>query len=97
METQPFYNTTGLPLDELMDRIEKAKKQDERVILILTATPYPLTAFQILIKYQSWFNNAPITSIRRSLTNLSKSGKVIKCSEMGQGCYGMLTHKWRLA
>ena len=97
IEPTPFYQTTPIHLVELQQRIEKAKKQDERVLLILTAKPYPLTAYQVWQTYQSWFNNCPITSIRRSLTNLSYSDKVVKCPEMGQGQYGMLTHKWRLA
>ena len=97
IEPTPFYQTTPIHLVELQQRIEKAKKQDERVLLILTAKPYPQTAYNIWQTYQSWFNNCPITSIRRSLTNISHSGKVIKCPEMGQGQYGMLTHKWKLA
>ena len=46
-EPTPFYQTTPMPLSELQQRIEKAEKQDERVMLILTAKAYPMTAFNI--------------------------------------------------
>ena len=96
-EPTPFYQTTPMPLAELTHHIETAKKQNERVLLILKAKAYPMTAYQVWQSYQAWFNNCPITSIRRSLTNLSNSGRVIKCPEMGQGNYGMMTHKWKLS
>ena len=96
-EPAAFYQTTPMPLAELTQHISQAKKQNERVLLILKAKSYPQTAYQVWQSYQAWFKNTPITSIRRSLTNLSYSGQVIKCHEMGMGQYGMLTHKWKLA
>lgn len=97
METPAFYNTTGLGIVELNERIRKAKKQDERVMLILRLKERPMTAFEVWNLYQKHCGNAPITSIRRSLSTLSNTGKVIKCEEKGMGQYGMLTHKWRAA
>ena len=41
--------------------------------------------------------NAPITSIRRAMTNLEKVGKIIKTSKMKSGKYGKQNHTWKLA
>lgn len=98
MEPTPFYNTTGLPLDELKDLIASAKVQNERVLLILKAKPFPLTSFKIWGIYKSWWpSRIKEESLRRSLSNLSKSGNVIKCKEKEMGGYGIEIHKWRLA
>lgn len=97
-EQTPFYQTTPMPLVELQQHIEKAKKQDERVMLILTAKAYPMTSFKIWQTYKSlWRERIKEESLRRSLTNLATSGKVIKCDETEMGGYGIKIHKWRLA
>ena len=43
------------------------------------------------------FNNAaPITSIRRALSNLTAAGKLHKCAAKVPGAYGRPEHVWRL-
>jgi len=97
-EPTPFYNTTGMPLAELTQHIEKAKKQNERVLLILKAKGYPMTSYKIWQVYKSWWpERVKEESLRRSLTNLSYEWKVIKCAEKEMGGYGINIHKWRLA
>lgn len=96
METATYYNTTRLTTSDLMEAIEKARIQNDRVLLILKTKKYPRTASDIHSTYQAWFTNCPLTSIRRALTTLSHDWKVIKCSDMGMGIYGKLTHKWAI-
>ena len=40
--------------------------------------------------------NAPITSIRRALTDLTSKGKLVKSSIMKMGPYGKQVHCWKL-
>lgn len=41
-------------------------------------------------------NNEPLTSIRRSLTNLSDAGRVEKLEQTVTGVYGRSEHLWRI-
>ena len=47
-------------------------------------------------KLHEVFNNVPITSIRRALTNLTKEGKCYKSDLMSNGSYGRPEHNWGL-
>lgn len=42
--------------------------------------------------------HTPLTSVRRSMSNLSKEGcqNLIKCDTMRQGMFGRLEHCWKL-
>jgi len=100
MEPTPFYNTVNMQSDELQLHIQKAKKQDERVLLILRAKRIPMTSFRIWQTYKSWWpERVKEESLRRSLTNLSKADNamVVKCDEKEMGGYGISIHKWRTA
>ena len=40
---------------------------------------------------------APITSIRRAITDLTNEGKLVKTNSLKKGNYGKKCHCWKLA
>ena len=72
METPPIYfNTNNLTGAELTEAVQKATKQNERVMLIYKAKNRPMSPSEVWNTYNAWFNRSLIGSIRRSITNLS--------------------------
>lgn len=85
-----YYNTTNEIGAELAASISKNEKQ-EVVILELfkkVAEWQPSHIFELLGKY-------PITSIRRTLTDLTAQGFLIKSEVKMMGMYGKKEHVWR--
>jgi len=70
-EQTPFYQTTKMSLPDLLEAIDAAKIQNDRVMLIYKVKNRPMSASEVWQIYKTWFNNAPLTSIRRSITNLA--------------------------
>ena len=69
-----YYHTTPLEDCELRQAKEKALKQEEEILKIMSSGG-TFTAFDISGYYT---RNAPITSIRRALFVLEKEGKIIQ-------------------
>lgn len=89
MSEQPaYYNTTGLSDEELQKAIVKAKTQNDRVMLIMQTKARPMSASTIWGKYRANFGNCPLTSIRRSLSNLKQYGSIRWTGEYKKGIYG---------
>jgi hypothetical protein len=89
-----FYDTVGLPDDELAERSNKAKRQED-LIRIMFDTKNAMTASEV---WEGWSNfpRPPITSIRRAMTNLAEEGFLIKTSNTRIGLYGMANHVYCL-
>lgn len=86
-----YYNTTNEIGAELAASIQKNEKQ-EVVILGLfqkVAEWQPSHIFELLKVY-------PITSIRRTLTDLTAQGLLIKSEIKMMGMYGKKEHVWKL-
>ena len=99
-----YYNTNNEIGTELKKSKEKAKSQDELVLLFfrnhdqLGVTPERvLRHFQILEPLSSdrWANT-PITSIRRSFSNLKNKGLIEKTDNTVKGDYGKNVNIWKL-
>jgi len=100
MEITTIHKTADYDLSERFALIEKAKIQDDRVMLIFNQLKIPMTPRQVLEWYNSWFNEQPeIGSIRRSITNLTTADKLSHVlNENGKHMkvkHG-LEHLWRL-
>ena len=55
----------------------------------------PMTPHDVL--YRGGFTqDVPITSIRRGLSNLTKSGYLVKTDQMKVGPFGRVSHTWVL-
>ena len=100
-----YYNTNNESGKTLNESREKALTQDEMVLdyfkkhSALGATPERvLRHFQIIETLSSnrWANT-PITSVRRSFSNLKNKGLIEKSEDMIKGDYGKMIHLWKLA
>ena len=98
-----FYNTNNEKGETLQESKKKAKSQDEMVLDYfrnhdqLGVTPERcLRHFQIMETLSSnrW-QNTPITSIRRSFSNLKKKGLIYKTGQTIEGDFGKQIAIWR--
>jgi len=98
-----YYNTNNEIGTELKKSREKAKSQDELVLLYfrnhdqLGVTPERvLRHFQIMepLSSDKWAKT-PITSIRRSFSNLYKRGLIEKTGYKIEGDFGKQINVWR--
>lgn len=99
-----FYNTTNEKGATLKESQKKAKSQDEMVLdyfkkhELLGATPERvLRHFKIMedLNDSKW-HNTPITSIRRSFSNLHKKGLIYKTGQTIEGDFGKQINIWKL-
>lgn len=106
MNTQQnsYHNTNRESGSKLKESRSKALTQDEAVLEYfqsynnLGTTPERvLRHFQITerLKDNRW-HNVPITSLRRSFSNLKRKGLIYKTDVMVKGDYGKLVHVWKL-
>lgn len=71
-----FHNTIQLKGDELKQAIANAKRQEDRIYLLMQGKS-SRTPFEILDLYCEVLPIVPITSIRRALNTLVKQGRMI--------------------
>jgi len=91
-----YYNTTSLAGPALKQALGQCVKQtDQILVLFLYMEGAELSPFEV--QQLAGMTDAPITSIRRALTDLTNAGKLIKTRNMKQGPYGKQSHTWRLA
>lgn len=91
-----FFNTTG-ETNNLPEYNSKAATQNERVLRILMEAKTHLTPFEILARYSAYYKSrTPITSIRRSLTVLTKKEKLEKVDIKKNGNWGRPNYQWRI-
>ena len=89
-----YYNTTKQLGRNLIKARDEAFKQDERVLAVFEAFPNgTLSPWIIRAKMET---NAPITSIRRAINTLTKSGKLLKTQTKMMGPYGKESFTWQL-
>jgi len=89
-----FYNTAGESGDTLILSRAKASRQDERILALFVSHPNCLFAPHEVARELNvpW----PLTSIRRSMTNLTERGCLEKTGQMRVGTFGKQVHTWRL-
>jgi hypothetical protein len=87
-----YFNTTNLTGEHLKEAAEKCLSQDKRIMAFFAKKKKSYTPFEI---QKVCLPNAPITSVRRSLTNLTSDGLLIKTIEKNIGNYGRPNYKWR--
>jgi len=94
-----FHDTVPLAEEDLPKAREKAARQKEIVLdffrqrFSMNFTPAEVFDAISLLEHECML----LTSIRRSITDLTKEGKLIKCqwSESKPGAYGKLNRVWR--
>lgn len=100
-----FYNTNEENGATLQESRKKAKTQDQTVLEYfknhdqLGVTPERcLRHFKIMEKLsESKWHNTPVTSIRRSFSNLKNQGLIQKTELTIEGDFGKNVHVWKLA
>ena len=80
-----YHNTTNLSGDDLKDSTKKAQTQNEAVMEIFRMNT-SMSPSQVWKCYGTV--KAPLTSIRRSITNLTKDGYLKKTVIQRHGVFG---------
>ena len=91
-----FFNTIHLSGNGLKEAQEQTGLQDIRVLALFREYK-TLTPFQAHETYCERFPECPVTSIRRSITVLTKKGLLIKTNESKIEKYGKKNYYWRSA
>jgi hypothetical protein len=90
-----YYNTNKLEGKSLKTAEISNRTQDMIILEAFKDYSYKFSAHAI---WDSIFDKRiPLTSVRRSLTNLTNEGKLRKTDCMVMGIYGKQVHTWKLA
>lgn len=99
MQTE-FFNTTNLSAEERQRAAAQAKHQSRVVLDIYCQyarselTPSEVLAYAI--KQGKLHKRTPITSVRRAISTLTKSGQLIKTKTQRKGPLGAKEYCWCL-
>ena len=88
-----FYQTIDQVGSALKESNKKASKQEDLIFALFQKRNEPLSPSMVLS--QSGLN-CPITSIRRAITCLTNSGKIVKTDRQVRGMYNKPEHLWEL-
>lgn len=93
MQISMFHNTTHLLPSEVVKKEVKASKQSDLILKIFQMHPTKdFTPFEVsMLIGQQW----PITSVRRSITDLTKMGELEKTNNRRMGGFGDLNYCWQ--
>jgi len=95
-EPQPsFHNTVHLEGKELAKEESNCQNQEVRILKIFESND-KLSPYDVYLIYKRLYAEIPCTSCRRSISNLTKQGKLEKLDEFKEGEFGMKTHLWRI-
>lgn len=89
-----YHNTAG-ETDRLEEYERKAATQEDRVLDFFRR--WHSTGFTPSQINDHVLKGAPITSVRRALTNLTSQAKLVKTDERRWGPYDRREYVWRLA
>jgi hypothetical protein len=92
-----YHNTNHEGGDTLKKSEAKAMRQEDEILAFIQFR-YPQ---QITPEYAWEYSgmkdrNIPLTSVRRSFTNLHRQGKIVKSTHMVKGMYGKMIHTWTI-
>ena len=90
-----YFNTTNLSGPELRSAQSSAKSQEAEIAEVFRVTGYSMTPSQV--HWRMWPTRAPITSIRRAMSNLTLRGVLVKLDAMRMGPLGKKEHYWEYA
>lgn len=89
-----FHNTVKIEGKDLKEAQRRASKQEEAILAFFRAHNTEIfTPCQVAEQFPNW----PITSIRRSITNLTNRGELIKTNLKRLGVYGVINFCWKAA
>ena len=88
-----YYNTTSQKGEQLKVAWKKDKSQDNKVMEYFN-THGKATPSEVWLHFNKHENNVPITSIRRSITNLTSYNMLSKTEKKKEGIYGRPEYVW---
>ena len=88
-----FHNTINLTGPELRSAQSSAKSQEAEILKLFRQGWQTFTPSEVLRKLDT---KAPITSIRRAITNLTTQGFLVKLDYTIRGPLGKPEHLWAL-
>jgi hypothetical protein len=91
-----FHNTSGLRGADLVEATCKSLTQEERITKLFLAMPDGWTASPEDV-HRRLGTRAPLTSIRRAMTNLTRRGVLLRTDAQRTGQYGRPVYLWRAA
>jgi hypothetical protein len=89
-----YYNTNRESGSVLAQ--SQAHARDQKMHILQFFERNPGTLFAPHEVQAAVLPEAPLTSIRRALTNLTDQGLLEKTDKMRLGTYGKMVHRWRL-
>ena len=92
--SREYYNTLNESKSDAKESKDKAKKQKDQIFAIFRHTLRPMTPAEIWEGYGFKNSNAPLTSIRRAITNLESEGLLEKTDIQKPGIYGKMNYCW---
>lgn len=90
-----YHNTTGERGDDLARYETKASTQEDRILEYFRRNWHTSISPSRVQRYV--MPGAPLTSVRRAITNLAKRGRLVKTDRKVDGPYGRPEHCWRYA
>ena len=89
-----FYNTIHLPKDILIEELKKVKKQELKVLAVFKVSLMKgLTPPEVFFALQEVYL---IGNVRRSITDLTNSGKLVKTKRKRMGMHGKPNCVWEI-
>jgi len=91
-----YYNTTNEKGSDLRKNISKANYQNTRVMELFRdeSSDDGYSPSQVM---HLALPNAPITSVRRAISDLTEAGYLTKTQDKRYGIYGRLEYIWKLS
>lgn len=98
MQARSYHNTTDLAGDELADATTAAATQEDLILTFYERNRGGLfTPSQVLDHLFFALRGAPITSVRRAISNLTRRGLLVKTETKREGRYGRAEYCWTYA
>lgn len=89
-----YYNTTQLETKQHDLAMSNASMQDFIVMTVFHENNKPMSPSDVHKK--AFGDNTPLTSTRRSISNLTKSGFLFKTPAQKRGVFGKPEYLWEL-
>ena len=89
-----FHNTINLDSQRLKKAVQRSVTQDEKILAIFKN--YPTKSLSPIEIHTYFKGRILLTSVRRSITNMTRDNLLIKTSKKIDGKYGMTNFTWKL-
>ena len=87
-----FYNTVNEKGEKLRELRSSADSQEKRILDFFRKNPRILVTAEEVHKATE--TGGPLTSTRRAISNLHKSGEIVKTLKKRPGSYGIQIYCW---